>query len=70
MFKQTDTCRLSERDDTRLLPHLISVSISAGSLTFENYLKYISIWRYLTDVIVDRQSPWCLWLEYHTTVWS
>jgi len=50
--------------------HFIGVTISTGFLIFENYLKCIFIWRHLTDVIVDRQSPWWLWLEYHTTVWS
>ena len=28
---------------------------------------YISICRHLTNVIVDRQSPLCLWLECHTS---
>jgi len=33
---------LSEKDYTKTPCHIIGVTISTGSLTFENYLKYIS----------------------------
>ena len=54
-------------------PHMISVTNSTGPLTFENYLKYIYVsapywcngWP-----VTDHNPPWCLWLYYHTTVWS
>jgi len=47
---------LSERDNTRPLPHIIGVTNSTGSPTLESYLKYISICRHLTDVIVGRNG--------------